>query len=274
MPHPNDNPDTAALATEALFTIALTEDDEDIAWEAITELQRRRTPDIYLRTRQLCGSPLVRERDVGADILGQLARPDSTQHEESVQILLAMLEVEQHPEVLQSIGMALSHWRDPRAILPLIKHQHHADPDVRHAVACGMLCHDDPHAITALIALSADPYPHVRDWATFGLAVQIDTDTPEIRDALAARLGDADPDTEGEAMVGLACRHDPRVLQPLLATLESGDVGSLPLEAATALADPRLYPALVQLHDQWDREHSWEYKMLEEAIAACTPAQS
>ncbi len=63
-------------------------------------------------------------------------------------------------------------------------------------------------------------------------------------------------------------------LEPLLATLESGDVGSLPLEAATALADPRLNPALVQLRDQWEGEHSWEYKMLEEAIVACAPVQS
>jgi HEAT repeat protein len=271
MPHPNDNPDTAALATEALFTIALTEDDEDVAWPAISELQRRGTPEIYARARQLCGGPLVRQRRVGTDILGQIARPEATYHEESVQFLLAMLEVEQHPEVLRSIGVALGHRSDARAILPLIKHQHHDDPYVRYAVAFGLLGYDTPEAIAALIALSADPYPHVRDWATFGLAVQIDTDTSEIRDALAARLGDADPDTEGEAMIGLACRHDPRVLQPLLATLESGNVGSLPLEAATALGDPRLLPALVQLRDQWDREHNWIYEMLEDAIVACTP---
>jgi HEAT repeat protein len=271
MSHPNDNLNTAALATETLFTLALTEDDEDAAWEAISEIQRRGTPEIYLRTRQLCDSPLVREREVGADILGQLARPESTYREESVQILLAMLETEQHPEVLQSIGVALGHWSDPRAILPLLQHQHHADADVRHAVAFGLLGHDTPEAITALIALSADPYPHVRDWATFGLAVQIDADTPEIRDALAARLGDSDPDTEGEAMVGLARRQDLRVLQPLLNTLESGDVGSLPLEAAIALGNPQLYPALVQLRDQWDREHNWEYEMLEEAITSCMP---
>jgi len=203
MSNPNDSLDTATLTTEALFTLALTVADEDIAWAAISELQQRGTPEIYQRTQQLCSSSLVREREVGADILGQLARPQSTYYEESVQILLMMLEMEQHPAVLQSIGTALGHWSDPRAILPLLRHQHHTDPLVRYAVAFGLLGHDTPEAIAALIVLSADPHPLVRDWATFGLAVQIDTDTTEIRDALAARLDD-DPDIDGEAMVGLA----------------------------------------------------------------------
>jgi HEAT repeat protein len=270
----DDNLNMVALTDEALFMLALTEEDEDTVWEAITQLQRRGTPEIYQRARQLCTSPLAREREVGANIIGQLARPESPYHEQSVQTLLAMLETEQNAEVLQSIGTALGHWRDPRAIQPLLRHQHHANPDVRQAVAFGLLCHEEPQAITALIALSADPHAHVRDWATFGLGVQIDTDTTEIRDALAARLGDSHPDTEGEAMVGLARRHDPRVLQPLLSTLEAGDVGSLPLEAATELGDPRLYPALVQLRDQWAGEHNWEYTMLEKAITACTPTPS
>ena len=64
--------------------------------------------------------------------------------------------------------------------------------------------HDDDRAVAALIALSADWDGDVRDWATFSLAVQIDRDTPEVREALAARLSDDHGDTRSEAIRGLA----------------------------------------------------------------------
>jgi hypothetical protein len=47
-----------------------------------------------------------------------------------------------------------------------------------------------------------------------------DEDTDAIRDALAARVDDPDGDTSGEALLGLARRHDPRALPVLLARLD------------------------------------------------------
>ena len=46
---------------------------------------------------------------------------------------------------------------------------------------------DHAEGIEALIALSRDADTHVRDWATTALA-DVDADTHEIREALAARL--------------------------------------------------------------------------------------
>ena len=158
-----------------------------------------------------------------------------------------------------------------RAIGTLLRFQQHPDAAVRHGVVFGLLGHTDPNAVACLIRLSADPEPHVPDWATFGLAVQIDIDAPELRAALIARLHDPDGDTAGEAMVGLARRKDARVVAPLLELLQLGDVGSLPLEAAVALADPVLLPALEQIRAQWNGKHDWQYELLAEAIVACTP---
>jgi hypothetical protein len=76
----------------------------------------------------------------------------------------------------------------------------------------------------------------------------------------------------GEAMVGLARRKDAQVLAPLLAFLQAGNVGSLPLEAAAALADPVLLPTLQQIQAQWSGKQEWLYQLLEEAIVACTPS--
>ncbi len=72
-------------------------------------------------------------------------------------------------------------------------------------------------------------------------------------------------------MVGLARRHDERVVDVLLAELEAGWYGSLLFEAAAQAADPRLYSALVEIQRGWDEEKSWPYTLLEEALAACQP---
>ena len=66
------------------------------------------------------------------------------------------------------------------------------------------------------MTLSTDRDTSVRDWATFGLGSMIARDTQQVRDALMARIGDADPDTRGEALVGLAARGDLRATEPLL----------------------------------------------------------
>ena len=190
-------------------------------------------------------------------MIAQLGLPQQAFHEQVMQVLLALLETEDTPEVLASIGVALGHRADARGVEPLLAFQQHADPDVRYGVVFGLLGQTDPHAIACLIALSADSEAYVRDWATFGLAAQIDTDTPALREALYARLRDPDGDTAGEAMIGLARRKDARVVAPLQEALQTGDVGSLPLEAAAALADPLLLPALQQLQTQWSGNQGW-----------------
>jgi hypothetical protein len=154
----------------------------------------------------------------------------------------------------------------------LVHLKNHPDAAVREGVAYGLSTYEDERAIATLIELSVDVDSDVRDWATFGLGSMIETDTPAIRDALLARTTDEDGDTRGEAMVGLARRHDKRVVEILLAELEAGWYGSLLFEAATEIADPRLYPALVELREGWDEDKIWPYNLLEDAIEACQPA--
>ena len=85
----------------------------------------------------------------------------------------------------------------------------------------------DARAIAALIELSSDPDYDVRNWATFGLGSQIDTDTPAIREALWARLEEPEDEVRGEAWVGLARRGDVRVAAALLRELELHEVDVL-----------------------------------------------
>jgi HEAT repeat protein len=106
------------------------------------------------------------------------------------------------------------------------------------------LGHENDLAIRSLIELSIDPEDAVRDWATFGLAQMIKSDTPAILEALRARLNDADPDVMNEAISGLAMRKDPEVIPVLIRELNRQ--AALPLfEAAVEIADAALCEGLV-----------------------------
>ncbi|HZO75953.1 MAG TPA: HEAT repeat domain-containing protein [Ktedonobacteraceae bacterium] len=256
-----------------LLHAALTATNEDVSWQAISLLHRRGGRNTFAQALALCSSKDASERIVGAHVLAQLGSPDKAFHEGAVATLMGMLEREQEPEVLSAVATALGHRHDRRAIEPLARLKSYPDGDVRFGVVMGLLALEDKLAVETLIELSRDTDADVRDWATFGLGSQIELDTPAIREALAARLTDEDGDTRGEAMVGLARRHDTRMLEPLLAELENGYAGSLLLEAATEIAEPRLYPALIALQETWEGERdNWLYRQLEEAIEKCRPA--
>jgi hypothetical protein len=70
-------------------------------------------------------------------------------------------------------------------------------------------------------------------------------------------------------MVGLARRKDARVLESLNRELASDYVGRLAVEAAEAIGDPRLYPALASLKSRWAPDGP-DAKVLEDALAKCS----
>lgn len=262
-----------ALTNEELLQLALSEASKNVEWDAISELHRRGSQDIYESVARLCSSQDVRARRVGADILGQLGYETRSFHEEALAILLPMLAQERDPDVLHSIAVALGHRKDTRAIAPLIDIKNHQDPLIRRGVAFALFWHKDEPAIQALLELSRDADSDVRDWATFGLGSMIDVDTPAIRAALLARLSDEDDNIRGEAMVGLALRHDQRAFEVLLQELEAGRFGRYEVEAVSEFADPLLLPALNRLYANWEESrYAVSLNELKAAIARCQPA--
>jgi HEAT repeat protein len=252
---------------DELVSTALSESDEEVAWDAVCALHFRGTEDVLARAETLCRSDSAKERRLGADILGQLGVPDRTFPKQCLSILLGMLNDEVDANVLQAILVALGHLKESDAIEPASRHRGHPDPAVRHGVVLALTGYDDQRAVNWLIELSRDEDAHVRDWATFALAQQIDLDTPAIREALAARLQDADYDTRCEAIVGLAKRGDHRVIPVISQELASDCVGSLVVEAAAMIPDPQFHPQLIALREWWDVSQTH----LDEAIAACSP---
>ena len=89
----------------------------------------------------------------------------------------------------------------------------------------------------------------VRDWATFGLGVLGDQDTPEVREALFNRLNDQDVDVREEALVGLAKRRDTRILPDLISALEQSSIGGRVVEAAYTILE------LDNDQEDWSGQH-------------------
>jgi HEAT repeat protein len=256
--------------TEELIRIALTETDEDAAWKPVTVLHYRGSAEVLSHAQRLCTSTMPKERILGANILGQLGIPARAFPEECFHTMAEMLRQEEDPDVLNSVGIAFGHLKDARAVPLLAPLAQHPSADVRFGVVCGVSCQSGALAIQTLILLSRDEDDHVRDWATFGLGSLTPADTPEIREALIARLSDSRDDAMGEALVGLALRHDERALKPLIEQIQLGDVGTLLLEAAEAFADPRLLPALTEIKDESDGDDAIWHGYLDRALAACS----
>ncbi len=189
---------------------------------------------------------------------------------EVVPELIAMLSRTEDPDVLIALAAALgAAWNDV-ASLALLPYATHPDERVRLAVTCSLPGGLETPATKArvadaLIALTNDPSPDVRDWAAFGLGSLLHLDTPAIRAALRARLFDSDIETRLEALVGLAERRDPAVLDLLRDELQADTVERLVVDAARAFADPSLLPLLVELTTRWDVDPD----LLQRAIQTC-----
>ena len=215
-----------------------------------------------------------RARSVAAYVAGQLGAPVRTLPARSAALLEAMGEAEADPRVLAVIAEALGQLGEPWGLGWLLRIRCHPDAAVRDGVVSALAGRESPLAVDALIELTRDPDPAIRDWATFAVGALAPQDSPAVRDALAARLVDADPEARIEAVHGLAVRGDARAVEEALALLEQDAGASMwtrhaLAEAAIKLAaqtgDARFAPYLPPLA-------AWEGTTLERELAAARAA--
>jgi hypothetical protein len=208
----------------ALFEAALAGAyDCDAAWNAVTALQLRDTPEVLETAVSYVSSPDPRGRARGLDVLAQLGanKPESQRPYRNRCIDLAIRALaDPDPQVLRSAAWALAHWKGERAVAALLPLRRYRDPDVRHAVACGMAESTAPEAIDTLVELSRDSSPVVRDWATFALGLA-KTNSATVLAALRERLDDPYPEARDEALWALARRRDRTGLRLLIDRLET-----------------------------------------------------
>ncbi|MGI5272883.1 ankyrin repeat domain-containing protein [Nonomuraea sp. CA-218870] len=194
------------------------DEDAETWWAAADALAARGDDKTYVTLTELCASEDAREREFGVDAIAQfgVTGEDRPYLERTLPLLRRMTVTESSPQVLRSVLAALGHQGDPRAlplVLGLIGRPGH-QRTMTDAIALADALADGPapghdEGLALLIEMTGDDDGEVRDWATAGLA-GLDADTPEIRDALAARLDDHVLRAVAEAARGLARRGDPR----------------------------------------------------------------
>lgn len=267
------------MTTDALFTTARTQALDDAAasddyWAAVEALWAAEPREVWALVEPLATSSDARLQQLCVDVLSRLGDEAQPLFFETLALFDRILAGQPTAEVLTAVGQAAARFHDPSVVTMLAPHAGHPDAVVREAVLHAIRRSSKPEALRALISLSRDPVPELREWATFALGSQLPlVDAPEIRATLAERLVDSQEAVRDEATVGLGLRGDARALGPLKAMLERGDVGVALFEAAAALASPLLLPALRALvergTDSLDEE---ERAALHHAVSACAPA--
>ena len=166
---------------------------------------------------------------------------------------MSLIKQEKSPIVLSAIGVAFGHlidFGDHRFVQNIVSLASHKSSQVRFGAVYALMGCEHPLAIKTLINLSKDESREVRDWATFGLGSQIDTNTPNIRRALRARLSEAHDEIRGEALLGLAKRRANRVTSVIIKELQKRAPIYLFLEAAEAVRSPKVLPVLRDLYSR------------------------
>jgi hypothetical protein len=256
------------LPVDDLVELALAEPLEESP--ALLVLQYSTSRDVLAKAIALCESSVASERGFGAVVL--MRAVGRTYPDEAVQAVTELAETESDEAVMGDVAYALCHLEVDNRLPFLLRAATSKDPKTRTAAAYSLGSLSDDDAIACKIALSKDPVDDVRNWATFGLYLGLEGDQymrQDVRDALYERVNDSHEETHYEALEGLARCKDSRVIEPLIAALESDDLWLMAIESAKEMGDPALYPALMALKDSLTCPD--EIDGLDEAIASCTP---
>jgi methionyl-tRNA formyltransferase len=248
--------------TDELVRLAVAEWDSGDEWAPfLSALGWRGTPDVLAAIEPLAGDPDPRARSVAAFVAGQLGAPLRTLPAESAALLERMGERERESRVLAVIADAFGNLGEPWGLEWLLALRGHADAAVREGVVTALAGRSGERVVGALIELSGDDDPSIRDWATFALGTLAEHDSAALRDALVARLEDADADARIEAVHGLALRGDARAVEPALALLATDERGrslwtrhalrEATIRLAALTGDARFAPHLPSLDDGW-----------------------
>ncbi|MCL9806275.1 hypothetical protein NAT51_12125 [Flavobacterium amniphilum] len=239
----------ASYSNEKILERLLNNKSDSNYWTYITELRKRKTKDIYAKSVSLTQSKIVKEKNIGIDVMAQFGYP-RLHKEKTLKIYFNLLKTETDISVISSIFYGIGHNNDNltnKQIDIICNYKRHRSAKIRYSLVFALLAIENIKAIETLIELSSDKDADIRNWSTFGIGAQISTDNEEIRKALWARIDEPGQDVRYEAIFGLATRKDPGIKEVLKnELLKVDDLGSLLLESIEAFEDKDFISLLEQ----------------------------
>lgn len=237
---------------DKLFERLLTNRSQATYWENIFELRTRPCQAVFSQAFQLAQSNDEKSQRIGIDILAQLGQSPRFHQTESIALFFQCLSKATSIKIIETLLYAIGHNNDnltEKQILQLCDTPLKSSR-IRYALTFSLLGISHPLAIAMLIKLSKDKVVAVRDWATFGLGTQIETNTPEIIEALWQRCRDSDSNVQAEAIAGLAQRGDRRIIPIISQLLKGGEFVILIFEAILILGDKQFLSLLEDIKQE------------------------
>jgi hypothetical protein len=243
----------ASYSNEKIFERLLNNKSNSNYWNYIIELRKRKSNDIYAKSISLTKSKKVKEKIIGVEIMAQFGHPRLHQ-DKTITIYFNLLKTETDINLISSILYAIVHNKEILTIEQidiLCNYKNHRSTKVRYSLVCALLAIENTKAIETLIELSSDKDADIRNWSTFGIGAQIETDSEEIRKALWDRINDLDKNARNEAVFGLAIRKVPGIKEIMKSELlKIDDLGSLLLDAIVEFNDKDFITLLEQQIEQ------------------------
>jgi len=205
-----------------LFERLLHNKTQQTFWDNISELRSRRNEFVYNTAYNLAQSSSEKEKIIGIYILAQLGFAPRMHQQKTVNLYFELLKNEKSIKVLTALLSSIGHNNEllsNERISQLVALKNHKYSTIRYFVVMSLLSVENTKAIDTLIELSEDKYSDIRNWATFGIASQIEIDNQKIRKALWDRINDSDEETKIEAIIGLSERKDPQIKKIIIQEL-------------------------------------------------------
>lgn len=204
-------------------------------WRSVRWLQGHGNQLVFRRALSWLNSNHPLKRDRAAAILGQLRasgwrhsrKPGRPRYEplrlcqrESFEAILPALHKETDIRATGSFLSALGHLDVKEGVPAIAAFAEHESAEVRFSVSWALGCYPrEQQSVQVLERLIDDVDRDVRDWAIFGIGVQGDADSSQLRDSFVRHLDDPFLDARIEAAAALAKRNDARVVRPLIRML-------------------------------------------------------
>lgn len=228
--------DRLVADTEAHFNKTLEGGYESATpWQSIRWLREHGNNLVFRRAMSWLTSDAPLKRDRSAAILGQLrtsgwryrrgsaqllSRPVRLYQRESFEAIVSALREETDLHTLSSFLSALGHLDLEEGVPAIAAFAEHESADIRFSVSWALGCYPRvPQSAQVLERLMEDADRDVRDWAIFGVGVQGNADSSQLRDSFVRHLDDSFLDARIEAAAALAKRQDARVVRPLIRML-------------------------------------------------------
>ena len=265
-------------STDRLIRLALSHGTPERLRGVVGQLHRRGSTTTMAHIAVLLRSANAHRRALALDIAAQLHTDGDGSGSgepfapDAVRAMLVAGLADANPGVVQSAVFGLGHSPWTQALPALLAQADHPAALVRFALAFTLGSYPEPDATATLVRLASDLDDDVRDWATFSLGTVHEADDDDVRARLWANAHDTNRDVRGEAVVGLARRGDPRVVDLLKERLLDEDCRVYELEAAGEMPSGELLETLQRVRADAERRRDigpfW-YSHLLDAIDAC-----